>query len=74
MYARAMGTRGQLPCDGDEREDARSRRGPRLADKLAAIERALAYDFPTADIVRLLAEIEQGRLAGVFDDDAESET
>jgi hypothetical protein len=69
-----MRTRGQLPCDGDEHEDTRSRRGSCLADRLAAIERALAYDFPTADIDRMLAEIEADRLAGVLDDDAESET
>jgi hypothetical protein len=31
------------------------------ATKLAAIRRAVEYDFPTADIDQMLREIEQGR-------------
>lgn len=38
-----------------------SQKGPTPAQKIAAVERALACGHPTADIDEMLAEIEKGR-------------
>lgn len=42
-------------------KELRSEAGPSAAQKLAALDRALQRNHPTADVDRMLAEIEAGR-------------
>lgn len=43
------------------RRAQRSQEGPTADDKMKAVERALACDYPTGDIEEILASIEKGR-------------